>query len=251
MPLGLSNLTIEQWTAIGNVALTVGLLAFAGMQWWVTKTTEDSRKNERTADEAENQRQRDRQADLDFQTVWAEHFRLESLAKSWANEDLVLLAALGVLRGEHLLPRDWPTVARAIGQLSVESGYLGSVALTLAHDLERQAALLSNLVGLCARQHPTRSAEQVAEQVRDQYDPIITPVETGLRQGARELALLMWDVANHSPRSNVQREMQFRDDLHSRFAREAIPAIKDRESLPSKAQPGNDAVHAGVRKGAS
>ena len=114
--------------------LTVGLLIFAGAQVWVQYRAERQRQIELKATRDEN-------LDRAFQLVWSEHFRLEALANHFRRADLIELAILGVLRPADVLPRDWGLVSQALGALSLEAGYLGSVAVTTGYDIARQIGI--------------------------------------------------------------------------------------------------------------
>lgn len=224
------GLTISDWTAVTNVLLTVGLLFFAGMQWWVTREAERTRARERSADEDTAQRNDEREQDRAFQTVWAEHFRLDALAEQWAAQDLVQLSALRVLRAADVLPRDWSVVMAALSRLSTEAGYLGALALTLAHDAERDVAILNGIIEGMARQYPNKGPEEIAQMVRQNRGRDVAQAENNVKERTRDLALLMWDAARHSPRADVDRTMDFRDDMRSPFGRHMVEQIKARET---------------------
>lgn len=226
---------LEDWTAVTNVLLTIGLLLFAGMQWWVTHQAEKSRRLERESDERVRRAAADSTSDTAFQTIWAEHFRLETLATHWGKSDLVLLSALRVLRSDDLLPRDWPTLMRAFGHLSKEAGWLGSVALTLAYDTERDVATLNAIVDSFAKQYPGRSPGELAELVRSNRKADVETLERTTVVKATDLALIMWDAARQSARATVDRTWNFSDDLKSKFASDAVRALKIRSEATPEA----------------
>lgn len=212
---------------------TFGLLFFAGMQWWVTHQGETRQLEERRAREEAAQRATERAIDIAFQTVWAEHFRLDGLAGAWADADLVRLSALNLLRADDALLQSWPTLMTALGVLGTEAGILGSVAATLAHDVARSVALLNSLVENYARQYPKMSGEELVEMVRRNSSDV-SEIEDHIRRGIRELANAVWDAARHSPRADTLRELRFADDLESSFARDAINALNLRSLTPPK-----------------
>lgn len=111
--------------------LTFGLLVFAGAQVWVTYKGEAYRRRKRLADDAARQEAEAHELDLAYQTLWAEHFRLDALADYWDAADLVQMSLSGVLRSEDVLPRDWTTQTRMLGRLGIEAGYLGGVAINV------------------------------------------------------------------------------------------------------------------------
>lgn len=220
--------SIEQWSAITNAGLTVGLLIFAGMQWWVTRASEQNRLAERADDAAVRQQVSEEEQDRAFQTIWAEHFRLEGLAESWERADLVHLAALGILRSSELLPRDWSTMVTALGRIGRESGFLGGVAIRLAHDVERQVAELKALVDGFARQYPQRSPNEVATLTRENANAACTRLEGIIRILARDLSNLVWDAARQSPRAELVRTLNFSDEMHSKFGKTAVASLQTR-----------------------
>lgn len=243
--LRIAGLSIEQWTAVTNVLLTIGLLLFAGMQWWVTKRSEAARRRERAADEQARDREADRALDAAFQLVWAEHFRLDGLADQWDREDLVVLSALGVLSPDDVLPRDWTVVIRAVSQLSVESGFLGGVAMTRAHDMARSIASLNGVVQGIARQYPQHAPAHIIQVAHSSYRGETDPIVRAIRHGTRDLSLLLWDAARQSPRADLDREMNFRDDMRSESGRVAIGALKAREAEAPIALPDNAPIGRG------
>lgn len=215
--------------AITNIVLTAGLLFFAGMQWWVTAEAERARIAERQADRESEDRRRDDELHTAFQTVWAEHFRLDSLAGYWEHQDLLSLSALGVLRPGDLLPRDWPTLVHALNRLGRESGFLGGVAITLAHDIEREVASLNALVESFSRKNPALSPAQISEVVRKVRGPEAAGLERRVIAMTQDLAKLMWDAARQSPRADVDRLLDFSDDMESQFGRSAVKDLLERQ----------------------
>jgi len=203
--------------------LTVGLVLFAGAQVFAQGRTEDQRKRERKTD-------RERADDLAFQLAWAEQFRIDGLADEWDREDLVSLSSMGVLDPADVLPRDWTAVISALVSLSVESGYLGGVAITLAHDTARRIAMLNSLVADVIRKYPEdTSLVDMAATVRGHHPETIASLETQIRTTTRDLSRLLFDSLRQSPRADLFRQMNFRDDMRSMFGQRAVLAIKQRE----------------------
>jgi hypothetical protein len=213
-----------------NLFLTFGLLIFAGMQWWVTHQSESTRRLERQNDVADRKASAERAADSAFQIVWAEHFRIQSLADRWASEDLVQLAALGVLKGDALLPRDWSTIVRSLATISLEAGYLGGIALTLAHDSEVKVAELNAVIRSFELQYPAAPPMKIAEIVRVNASQLTDPLVTAIRRTSRDLALLLWDAARQTPRAELLRELRFSDDMHSDFGKYMVAQLESRSS---------------------
>jgi hypothetical protein len=119
--------------------LTLGIVIFAGAQLWIQHRAELARVKERQSDVKEA-------GDQTYQALWAEHFRLESLADQWETENILELAALGTLTPDTVLPENQADAAREFARLGVEAGYLGGVALTFAHDLSRYMRRLEGVV---------------------------------------------------------------------------------------------------------
>jgi len=203
--------------------LTVGLVLFAGAQVFALGRTEDQRKRERKID-------RERSDDLAFQLAWAEQFRIDGLADEWDRADLVSLSSMGVLNPGDVLPRDWTAVISALVSLSVESGYLGGVAITLAHDTARRIAMLNSLVADVIRKYPEdTSLVDMAATVRGHHPETIANLETQIRTTTRDLSRLLFDSLRQSPRADLFRQMNFREDMRSMFGQRAVLAIKERE----------------------
>ena len=216
--------------------LTLGLLVFAGAQVWVTLQGEKSRRHERRQDEKVRLDSQARELDLAYQTLWAEHFRLDALADAWESGDLVQMSLAGVLRPEDVLPRDWATQTTMFGRLGQEAGYLGGVAITQAHDLAREVANLNSSLEDLFAADDERSIGLKAEHVRKTVGGSrLAMLEARIRRDVRELSLLTWDAVQHSPRGDVVRELRFRDHLTSAIGKSAVAALADRakQSDPS------------------
>ena len=225
VPLALLGLSLEQWSAVGNVALTFGLLVFAGMQWWVSRQADRRQARERLADEAAQHAEQLREQDLAFQTVWAEHFRIWALAKQWEKGDLIAMSVYGLLRPDDLLPRDWATLTQMLGKLGPEAAFLGAVGVTWAHDMARLVAEFNTMV----ESHVDRPAgETKIEILRGVYLPELEGHIEAIRNGVSQAALIIWDALRHSGAADRQRTMNFRDDLDSQIARDAVAEIGQR-----------------------
>lgn len=209
--------------------LTFGLLVFAGVQVWVTHKAERARLAERAADEQARTEAEAKEVDLAFQTVWAEHFRLDALAASYAKADLLQMSLTGILRPEDVLPRDWATQTRMLARLGAEAGYLGGVAITLAHDLARDIHEFNqSIADLFDRNDERAIGLKVASIRTTGRGSRLAMYEERIRGQCRELATLTWDAASHSPRGDIVRTLTFRDDLASEVARKAARALVER-----------------------
>jgi hypothetical protein len=164
--------------------------------------------------------------------VWAEHFRLDGLADNWEQADLIELSLLGVLSPSDVLPRDWQTVTGMLGRLSVEAGFLGGVAITLARDLARDIAAFNAMARAWADESPQQSESARLAFVRSNYAyaESLATHSKGLRSSTRQLSLLFWDACQQSRAAKKQRTLNFSDDLRSELAREAVHALKKREA---------------------
>lgn len=204
--------------------LTIGLLIFAGVQVWVQYRSERNRQHERQADLDEN-------IDRAFHLVWAEHFRLNGLSEHLAKADLIELALIGVLRANDVLPRDWTTVTASLAALSREAGFLGGVAVTTGHDLERQIGTYVASVNSFAHEAPSGITDgERIQWIRKNRGSTLGPWENSIRRSVDQLAKLFWDAAAHNPRIAVERTLDFSDDLSSDFARAAVQAMAKRSA---------------------
>jgi len=208
--------------------LTIGLLVFAGVQVWLQYRSEQRRQSERQAD-------RDEAIDRAFHLVWAEHFRLEGLSDHLSKADLIELALLDVLRANDVLPRDWGKVTESLAALSREAGFLGGVAVTSGHDLERHIAIYIGSVKTFAREAPPEltRAERI-QWIRRNRGAALEPWEKSIRREVDQLAKLFWDVAAHNPRIALERRLDFSDHLSSDLAKAAVSAIAKRVLQPDR-----------------
>jgi hypothetical protein len=212
--------------------LTAGLAFFALAQVVVQVRSERQRQRERCEDKT-------RADDEAMQLAWAEYFRIDRLAVEWEKADIVSMAALGVLRASDVLPRDWTTMMGALAHLSIESGYLGGVALTLGHDTERLVATLNSLVEAerakdnaafrLRNEYGNASMTYVAKSLRSSQPDAVKELEKHIKGNVRDLANLLWDAVRQSPRTDIIRQLDFHDDMVSSFGKGAVREIKARE----------------------
>ena len=230
-------MTIEIW-------LTVGLLfsaaSQAALQGWAARITRsaaddeaDRRLKERNAAEVLRKREAEAEQDRCFLELWAEHFRVESIASQWSEQDLVELSTLSLLDPTSVKPSDAGALMRSASILGNESGYLAGVAVTLANDIAHQVAIfnrnINELVRQCKAKYPGGAyASEIVEAVKRDSGKELDDRGTQLRRGVEDLSLLLWDAARHSPRADVNRTLKFRDDMRSIFGRDAAKALAER-----------------------
>ncbi len=209
--------------------LTVGLLLFAAAQVWIQYRSERQRRIERDRD-------RDEATDRAFQYIWAEHFRLDTLADHLDRRDLIEMALLGVLKPQDVLPPDGGKLVEFMSSLSREAGWLGGVANGLRHEIERSIGILVSSVNGFAQSAPQEfDPARKVQYLRQNYGADVEPWETAVRKGVRELANLLWDAAKHNPRAALPRELSFSDELSSEFARAAVKGLAKRAAgAPTK-----------------
>jgi hypothetical protein len=132
--------------------LATGVLTFfAGVQIWQVR--KESKDRQRAA----------------FASLYAEYLHLSSLSAEWADEDLVELALSDALRPEDMLPRDWGTLIRLLGEVGSATGALGAMAYQTVAAASKRARVLVHLVadlhvtGEAARQLEGQIKEGIAE----------------------------------------------------------------------------------------
>jgi hypothetical protein len=222
------GLTIEQWTAITNVGLTVGLLFFAGMQWWVTHRAEVTRKKERREDDERERR-------MSYWAVWAEYFRLWSVAQYWQKSDLLELAALRQLRADDFLPRDFTNTAQQVGRLGPEAAQLGGVALTTAFDVSRRVAQLVEFYDRLQEEASPLKGAEVLDYARSHYNERIESEQQVIRNMASEAAAILQDAIEHSPDAHKSRPARYRKPMHSKYGNLLLEDF-ERRQLPANGE---------------
>jgi hypothetical protein len=109
--------------------VATGVLAFfAGVQIW--QVVKQSKDRQRAA----------------FASLYAEYLHLSSLSAEWADEDLIELAQSDALRPEDMLPRDWGTLIRLLGEVGSATGALGAMAYQTVAEASKRARMLVHLV---------------------------------------------------------------------------------------------------------
>jgi hypothetical protein len=124
---------------------TVVLTFFAGVQIWQVR--KESRERQRAA----------------YASLYAEYFHLSALSDSWANEDLLELARNDALRPEDMLPRDWGTMIRLLGEVGSATGALGGMAYDAVAEAATRVRMLIHLVNNYPP-NPADAAGRVFEQ---------------------------------------------------------------------------------------
>ena len=124
--------------------LATGVLTFfAGVQIWQVR--KESKDRQRAA----------------FASLYAEYLHLSSLCAEWAEEDLIELALSDALRPEDMLPRDWGTLIRLLGEVGSATGALGAMAYQTVAEASKRARVLVHLV---THLHITGDAARVLER---------------------------------------------------------------------------------------
>jgi hypothetical protein len=127
------------------------LAFFAGVQIW--QVLKQSRDRQRAA----------------FASLYAEFLHLSSLSAEWADEDLIELAQSDALRPEDMLPRDWGTLIRLLGEVGSATGALGAMAYQTVAQASKRTRVLVHLVrnlhvtGEAARRLESQIKEGIAE----------------------------------------------------------------------------------------
>lgn len=208
------------WLGMADLAVAFGLLTFAGMQWWVTHKTEQTRIDER---------ERDRQERVDgaYAMVWAEYNRIWAQSEHLKDGDLVAAIYGGLLVPEDVLPRDWPGSTRALGELGLEAAQFGAVAYTVLHN----AALMIRNMGQVFEQR--REVLAPADFTLDMLTPAeqnrLRTAETQIRESLEEAANLLLDALDHAPGATAPRERRYNESLHSKHAKALVAELKKRD----------------------
>jgi hypothetical protein len=186
------------------------------------------RRKERYDDDVRRQRVQAADQDQAYLAIWAEHFRLDSLANQWEAVDLLERALLDLLDPKAVLPDDPARLVSSAARLGQEAGFLAATAATFASDTALQIAEFNSSVKSFTALYAQPLGVTYAEYLR-QFEPVFfAEREPELKHGVRELANLWWDAANHSGAAHLDRTLRFRDDVVSEFGRAAIEALVKR-----------------------
>ena len=135
--------------------LATGVLTFfAGVQIWQVR--KEIKERQRAA----------------FASLYAAYLHLSSLSAEWADEDLVELAHGDALRPEDMLPRDWGTLIRLLGEVGSATGALGAMAYQTVAEASKRTRVLVHLVrnlhvtGDAARRLEAQIKEGIAEAAK-------------------------------------------------------------------------------------
>jgi hypothetical protein len=210
-----------------NVLLTIGLLIFSGVQLWIMHQTEERAKKERALDARTLADQQLLEHDVAYQTVYAEHFRLWSLASQLEKASLAEMSVLGLLRPEHVEPRNPSNIAQKLASLSAEAGHLGVLAVSLASDtalaIASFNARLEKLMGELPGDFPERVA--AVQKIHARY---IEERQAIIRSGVREIANILWDALSHTEPAKRERVLNFSDTMLSQMGQNAARELADR-----------------------
>jgi hypothetical protein len=148
--------------------LATGVLTFfAGVQIWQVR--KESKDRQRAA----------------FASLYAEFLHLSSLSAEWAEEDLVELAHGDALRPEDMLPRDWGTLIRLLGEVGSATGALGAMAYQTVAEASKRTRVLVHLV---RNLHVTGdAARRLEEQIKAGIVEAARVFEDAMRSAPRWL----------------------------------------------------------------
>ncbi len=144
-----------------------------------------------------------------YGALWADYLRVASLASSLAEEDLVQWVWERAIVPEDLLPRDWGTVVRLLGEIGPGTAALGATAYqTLTESAIRLRMLISSL----ERLRELVAAPPEAEVYRK--------LEAQVKNGLKVAAEVLDDAMRQPPRWLRQKKGIRIRDPHSEIGRE-------------------------------
>lgn len=132
-----------------TAAATVVLAVFAAVQIWQVRR--ESRERHRAA----------------FASLYTEFLRIQSLNDGWADEDLLALARNDGLQPDDMLPRDWGTTVRLLGEVGSATGALGAMAYQTVAEAATRARMLIYLVTRFPPEVVEKPAREFEQQIKD------------------------------------------------------------------------------------
>jgi len=145
--------------------VATGVVAFfGGVQIWQAR--KESKDRQRAA----------------FASLYAEYLHLSSLSAEWADEDLIELARSHALQPEDMLPRDWGTLIRLLGEVGSATGALGAMAYQTVAQASKRARVLVHLV---------TSLQVTGDAARE--------LESDIKKGIAEAASVFEDAMRSAP----------------------------------------------------
>ncbi len=143
--MDLVTIILNSATAVATLVLAF----FAAVQIWQVR--KDSRERQRAA----------------FASLYAEYFHLSALSDHWAGEDLLELARNDALQPEDMLPRDWGTMIRLLGEVGSATGALGGMAYDAVAVAATRARMLNHLVKSLPPPVVEKPARELEKQVKN------------------------------------------------------------------------------------
>jgi hypothetical protein len=171
-----------------TAAATIVLAFFAAVQIWQARR--ESKERQRAA----------------YASLYAEYFHLSSLSDSWADEDLVALARNDALRPEDMLPRDWGTLIRLLGEVGSETGALGGMAYDAVAETATRARTLIYLVKTFPSDTVEMKAREYEKQIKKGIQVAAETFEEAMHQAPSWLTT--HPVTIRDPRSEIGRKVQ-------------------------------------------
>lgn len=160
----------------------------------------------------------------------AEETRLSVLANLWEENDLLRLAASGGLRADLLHPEDWHALLRALSTLSLSSGRIGGMAMSLAMDTAAHVQELNALIVRARAMTSSDAPPDTLAEIAGRLDSATEGRVRAIRRGARELADLLEDAIEAAPASRER----FRFALPPEPKSEIVRALKANVDAPSR-----------------
>lgn len=129
-----------------------------------------------------NQRQESKERQrAAFASLYAEYLRLSSISEAWQEEDLVQLSQSNALHPEDVLPPDWGTLIKLLGEVSSATAALGAMAYETVGEAARRIRLLNHLTehfSMPVIESPVRALEA---QIKDGLHGAASVFEDAMR----------------------------------------------------------------------
>jgi hypothetical protein len=116
-----------------------------------------------------------------FASLYAEYLRLSSISEAWQEEDLVELSQSNALHPEDVLPPDWGTLIRLLGEVSSATAALGAMAYETVGEAARRIRLLNHLTNHFSPPAIAGPARTLEAQIKDGLHGAASVFEDAMR----------------------------------------------------------------------
>jgi hypothetical protein len=141
-----------------------------------------------------------------YASLYAEYLRLSALSDAWQDEDFLELSYSHALRPDDLLPPDWGTLIRLLGEVGSGTAALGGMAYEMITEGARRIRLINDLTERLQPNQAEADVRTLERQVKNGIKQAAETFEDAMRSAPSWLTTHPFTVVH--PRSEIGRRVE-------------------------------------------